>query len=1035
MAFSNKHSDIFYNDETKEMFVCTVSAITAYRCESSDLVYGALPLIYKIDKDTNYKQTVYPPNLDTFETDTNSDVYKLTPECAISDLNFDSITKPLINFNKDTSRYSVTFLGRYSSDVKGLVVNNYIFEDIDNRFHLLNAKSLLPQNSLSAINGRFTFDSNYLNSEYYVGGNIVRNFNSSWFNPAEEDLVERSPNYMVSPTHVESTSAIGFNLIQDNINTALDALTGNKNYPLLYSGGYITVNPKYAAFDPQQTIRIDFRARCFTRTTAPTAYGSTQSTGLSATRWVQQYSTVGPGEGFCVYLFEQPDFKSYVVPNGVGSTLGYCPAEFNSVEVAGSAHTTVGLFKRRNWNPNTGPDEGGNVGDGEIANSFIGIGFDIAGRFATTTEDKPGSYDGTTYTTTPCSVAVRGNRFTNNKVLTAIALEDVPGATSIPLHTSGHDANFVDYRIDLTNKGNRLTVSHKLTSVSGYNTILDLRLNKIQGSGAGNEYNPWEGFAVDTTNNEYPLLNVGLSFTTGSSACHFELHSFEVKGVKVNNPWEVKEVIVEEAQRKTRIDYINKSSDNLRKRLLNVQSDEDVNVEMVIPAKQNIANSLYEENNTTEITLCDDNTPDKVEEEVVVNYTGVQPGTIDKLIQATERGELIPEIGGNPIPKVREKQPKRFYEPRIKESKRKILPNRFQSVCYTGRTIKNNKVWWPKLVLFKSNIFKYKEQDYCFYIRTIEDRFNANTNTLNVYSGNINTLEEKWLLAVAEQTEYVKYWELHQVKEETFTSNSQTDYNQDPDNWFWLPKLRSDGTPYNEEDIEEWLTERYRGVSKHTVCIKIEDEYEEPTRNWDPTPDKTNIYEDQIEEAAAKTVIIDDEGSEIDGNDWLGASLVNKDGSTPVPPSAVETLLTNDADTAAAGKAVGEFLGLTLQPVTPDDAEGTSAGELPEQPSGIRGDQIYANTYEDFQGCHIKTVNEALEIVTLGRAKLGGVKPTATNYPPTATYVAGMTVVLFEKSGTEPPVLDCIAFPGHFAQSVIDGSFGLGSLGGGNSGI
>ena len=113
MPFSNKQSDIFYNDETKEMFVCTVSAITAARCETGDTIYGALPIIYKIDKDTNYRQTVYPENLATFHTDENSDLYNLTPECPVEDLNFDSITKPLVNFNKDTSRYSITFLGRF----------------------------------------------------------------------------------------------------------------------------------------------------------------------------------------------------------------------------------------------------------------------------------------------------------------------------------------------------------------------------------------------------------------------------------------------------------------------------------------------------------------------------------------------------------------------------------------------------------------------------------------------------------------------------------------------------------------------------------------------------------------------------------------------------------------------------------------------------------------------------------------------------------------------------------------------------------
>ena len=76
--FSTKQSDIFYNDDTKEMVVCTVSSISAERCEDNSTVYGALPIIYKIDKETNYKRVVYPKNLSTFTTDLSSDLYNLT---------------------------------------------------------------------------------------------------------------------------------------------------------------------------------------------------------------------------------------------------------------------------------------------------------------------------------------------------------------------------------------------------------------------------------------------------------------------------------------------------------------------------------------------------------------------------------------------------------------------------------------------------------------------------------------------------------------------------------------------------------------------------------------------------------------------------------------------------------------------------------------------------------------------------------------------------------------------------------------------
>ena len=826
MPFSTKQSDIFYNDETKEMFVCTVSAITAAKCETGETIYGAVPIVHKIHKDDNYKEVIYPPNFSTFSTDVSSDIYDLLPSCPVDDLNFDSITKPLVNFNKDTSRYSVTFLGRFASDVDGLVVNNFIFEDVDNKFHLLNAKSLLPQSSLSAINGRFTFDSGYLNSDLYVGGNTVRNKNSSWFNPTDAEEIERSPNYMVGPTYVQSTSSLGFNLIQDQTNTAVDAITADKNFPFLYNGGYITINPKYVAFDPQHNIRIDFRARSF-NVPSPTAYSSTQSTGTSATRWIQQYDPDGAGEGFCVYLFKQPEVGSYVVPNGVATTLGYSPADFNTVEVAGAAQTTVGLFARKNWHPNLGMSVGSSIADGEEADSFLGIGFDIGGNFASTSEDKPGWYDGTTYTAAPCSVAVRGNRSTNNKVLTAVELSSIPGATSIPLHTSASDAVFVDYRIDLTNKGNRLTVFHKLTSSTDYSTILDLRLNKIQGTGAGNEYSPWAGIASnqEILNNNYPLLNVGLSFTTSTKASQFELASFEVKGVRVKNPWKetYKDTDAETTDGKTQFNHIEKSSENLRKRMLNVDIDEDVDLSFIgVQGKNTIASELYEASRPPEITLCSDDA-DIPEQEVDITYTGISSKVVDDIVQATERGEILPEYGGNTILRGKQKEVIPPLDLKVGEPIEQVLPTAFDVACATAviKQDENYGLW-----MFRSFNFTYNKRTYKFFIRGLESKTHPEIDTLTLYRKNIQKLEERWIEAVTNNLDEL-VWELHQVDPKEWTSHVDNDYTDDTDSWFWLPKVGFTqdvgGTGNLASKMDEFLMRRTREQNPHTVCVVVPD--------------------------------------------------------------------------------------------------------------------------------------------------------------------------------------------------------------------
>ena len=651
--FSTKQSDIFYNDETKEMFVCTVSSISADRCEDNTIVYGALPLIYKINKADNYKSLVYPKNLDTFTTDLNSDIYNLTPTCEVSGTNFDSITKPLVNYNKTTSRYSVTFLGRYGDDTEGLGLNNYIFQDINSDFHLLDANIYLPKDK-DITADPFTFENGHLNSDLYVVGNTVRNHKPSWFNPANVEI-ERSTDYQIAPMYVQATSSLGFNLALGNTAVSVDSLSGNVAFPFLYSGGFITYNPKYVAYDPEYTIRVDFTARSF-NVPDLTAYGSTQSVGVCATRWIQQWGdNVTPGEGFCVSFFKNPPKNSYIIPNGVGSTLGYAKAGFSSNEVVGTSHATDGLYMHNNWHPNTGLSAvKGCVGDGRYgpAESFLGVGFDIGGDFASTLEEKEGWTNGYSYTATPCSIGIRASSFYDTQVLTSFAMSSV-AASAVPMHTSAADASFVDYRIDLSNKGTKVTLYNKLTSATDYNTILEYRLNRGncgRGVGIGTAmsytYQPWYGMQTtqQIEDKELPPLNVGLSFTTSGKASRFELYKFEVTGVKIKNPWDPK--IEPEAPIKiNKIDYLQESSKNLRKRLLNVESDEMVDVEMVVPAKNIIANTINEETNNPRITLCDGSNSDVLEEDVEVKITGIHADQTDKTIEILESGN-IPKIPG-----------------------------------------------------------------------------------------------------------------------------------------------------------------------------------------------------------------------------------------------------------------------------------------------------------------------------------------------------------------------------------------------------
>ena len=374
--FTTKQSDVFYNDQTKELFVCKVSAISARRCEgSNDIVYGALPIIHKIDKETNYQTTLYPKNLSTFKTDATSDLYDLLPKnCFTDSLSFSSITKPLINYNKTSDRYSVTLMGQYLTSSQGFGILSYIFQPIDTNFHLLDAQVYIPKDKSDTL--LYSFENGYLNSDLILGGNRVR-----WNESIDTSYSERVADYIIKPMHLntnigaQASQRLGFNLLNycpEYLET--HCLTGSTSYPLLYSGGYITYNPKYTAFDANFDIRVDFRARCF-NVPSMSALASQQSSNddLNPSRWARIADTTnnpgglsGAGQGFCVYFYKNPD-EGIVEPNGIGSTLGYAIGNIGT-EQNGEITPVEGLIV----------NAAGNIGTeyGPAAESFLGVGFE-----------------------------------------------------------------------------------------------------------------------------------------------------------------------------------------------------------------------------------------------------------------------------------------------------------------------------------------------------------------------------------------------------------------------------------------------------------------------------------------------------------------------------------------------------------------------------------------------------------------------------------------------------------------------------------
>ena len=765
--FTAKQSDVFYNDETKEMFVCVVSSVTADKCDGADeILYGAVPLVYKIDKDTNYKSIAYPPNLSTFSTDDYSDLFAVTPTCP-EGTNFNTITKPTINYNKDTDRYSVTFLGKYETESEGLAITNFVFQNVDTELYLIDTKTLIPNEKFN--DSPYTFVDGSLNSNLVIGGNMIRNGKDSFFGE-----FERSPDPLLTPIHISRTKlhdTLSFNVSLQQTDTTIDSLTGNAIFPVMHTGGYIGYKSNYVGFDPEQNIRVDFRARAFNVPTM-TAYGSNQNASLSATRWYSQYSpassaAVSGGAGFCVYFYKN-DCKGQGVPNGIGDSLGYAQAETQAVEVAGTYHPVDGIFIKN-------PQKPVNVGIGMTslqvgvgtshlyqaagleydpldygypADSFLGVGFDITGNFCLKSDDMSGWYQhgGTSvgsHTQTPCSVGIRGSKFHNTEVLTCIPMADVAAASAVPMHrmldtfadvTNDTKNPWVDYRVDLSNRGSKVTIYNKLTGDTDYNTIAEFRLNRpVHGN---KKYDPWEGFDIE--DDTLPVMNVGLTFTSSTYCSFFELKSFEAKGVKVNKPCAIKPPVTTSNYDEP-TDYLEESSKNLREKLVNVKVDDDaVDVELVVPARKATAQRV-KPTLADKSTLCDVPREEEILEEIEVKYTGIPPEEIVGVIDKVSRGD-IPETVFTPNIKTTSKV---FDQPEIIEPAEPVI-------------------WEPPSIDCDSEVFAKGGEGWpCTFIQEIEDESGKRKVELGYQRISLGTVLGKVILRFNANSifdRFVVYW-------------------------------------------------------------------------------------------------------------------------------------------------------------------------------------------------------------------------------------------------------------------------------------
>lgn len=520
--FEPKQSDYWFIEDTDDFLLCTVSSMSAEGPPCRGDLVSLHPIIQKINRDTNKKQTLFPSGsgqLSAF----NKPGYLLStvPEVS-SNINVTEISKPQWSFNNTNNLYNISFTGKYSDN--DFAIFSYIFQYTNESMHLVDSHAFIPESKNYSF--KYTFEDGYIHPDYIIKGNKTSNIDTFFRATSDQEALANyyPPDYQFKPFHYGNDLKFGATVYA----AAASDLSGNSIAPVTYAGGFIAMRTAVDGFSTENCITVDFTCKSYSLSTQRYLEGQAQSSGnivdgISGKRAVSLYGNDSPaGEGFCLFFYEPrtEEFPIYIDTqdskgvgwqdivglgstsviedpnlselelNGIGKTLGYVPASANRVEFNG-----LGVY---------------NI-DGIKAKGFLAISFDIAGDFCTKDDGMPGNYNGTTYTQSASTIGIRGGEDNDYKVLGRSA-----AITSIPIHervnTEGA-ASYKYFRVELSRKATVVKVMGRASEGDSFTTLYTLDLKDFYTT-------------IPST------LKAGLVFNTGRQVSNFELNKFKIDGVK-----------------------------------------------------------------------------------------------------------------------------------------------------------------------------------------------------------------------------------------------------------------------------------------------------------------------------------------------------------------------------------------------------------------------------------------------------------------------------------------------------------------------
>lgn len=476
----NKDSTFWYIENENSVYNFKLTLCPYLSATPLKIFY---PVVEVIDVKSFQKTLAFPPFNQYLPSTYNSLLdFSFCNQENGAEYNIVSIDEPVVSFNSVDNIFDFSFIGRFREGINAFTIFNYRFQKNNQILNPYSVNVYSPNQLIFSTNFADGYLSPLLDIQTYpksVGPYLYPQPNLDYSTcPVEGYPCPYTPPCQnITVAHDLENKTLKFN---SNSFNSLSTYAHNVTFLNYVSG-----------LDPSKDITIIFDAAAYYYENWDDFLITNNNGNICNARTVGEHVSDGPGEGFCVYFYQLTSYKDFI-GSGPNSCFGYAPGSAVLVD------ETNGYY----LNFNQG-----------MYGGYAGVGFDIGGEFGTYADGKAVNGVPGPYYSRPNSITIRAGQYENFKVLQTTDNINHHGVVLAQAISALEDIKFNTYRVILDENANRIRVG-VLDCIT--NEFIDICCEELD-------------YQIDC--DQYPsILFTGLSFSTGSKICHFEIKNYSVVG-------------------------------------------------------------------------------------------------------------------------------------------------------------------------------------------------------------------------------------------------------------------------------------------------------------------------------------------------------------------------------------------------------------------------------------------------------------------------------------------------------------------------